>query len=181
MGAGVGAAFTIEGGTLNFAGRLTSANTFITYTQSGGAVNVCIAPAACATTPSFGFTGATGVVTKMSGGTINLVNSNGLTTADYNQTGTMVYSGGTLNVGTAATVTNFIFRAQGQTPNVVVDNTTNNKTLLLSGQLNVWGNLTINSGHDRQPEPGRLRPCCRSARRSRTTARSSPPRTTPAP
>ena len=44
-------------------------------------------------------------------------------------TGTMVYSGGTLNIGTAATATNFTFRAQGQTPNVVVDNTTNNKTL----------------------------------------------------
>ena len=43
MGAGVGAAFTVEGGTLNFAGRLVSANTFITYTQSGGTVNVCMA------------------------------------------------------------------------------------------------------------------------------------------
>ncbi len=67
MGAGVGAAFIIEGGTLNFAGRLTSANTFITYTQSGGTVNICTA-GGCATSPSFGFTGATGVVMKMSGG-----------------------------------------------------------------------------------------------------------------
>ena len=66
----------------------------------------------------------------------------------------MVYSGGTLNVGTAATVTNFIFRAQGQMPNVVVDNTTNNKTLNLSGQLNVWGNLTINSGTTVNLNPG---------------------------
>ena len=146
MGAGVGAAFTVEGGTLNFAGRLFSANTFITYTQSGGAVNICVA-GGCTTTPSFGFTGVTGVVMKMSGGAINLVNSNGLTTADYNMTGaTMVYTGGTLNVGTAATVTNFNFRAQGQAPNVVVDNTTNNKTLFVPVQLNVWGNLTINPG-----------------------------------
>ena len=90
-------------------------------------------------------------------------------------TGTMVYTGGTLNVGTAATATNFTFRAQGQTPAIVVDNTTNNKTLLLSGQLNVWGVLTINSGHDGQRQPGhRRRPCSRSARRSSTTARSSP-------
>ena len=58
----------------------------------------------------------------------------------------MVYSGGTLNVGTAATATNFTFRAQGQAPAVVVDNTTNNKTLVLSGQLNVWGTTTINPG-----------------------------------
>ena len=47
----------------------------------------------------------------------------------------MVFSGGTLNFGTAATATNFVFRPQGQTPNVVVDNTTNTKTLNLSGPL----------------------------------------------
>ena len=63
----------------------------------------------------------------MSGGSINLVNSTGTTSADYNQTGTMVYSGGTLNFGTAATATNFTFRAQGQMPYVVIDNTTNAK------------------------------------------------------
>ena len=153
MGAGLGSSFTIEGGTANFAGRLTSANAFITYAQSGGAVNICVA-GGCATSPSFGFTGGTGVVTKMSGGAINLVNSNGLTTADYNQTGTMVYSGGTLNVGTADTVTNFNFRAQGQMPAVVVDNTTNNKNLLLSGQGNVWGVLTINPGTTVNVNPG---------------------------
>ena len=126
---------------------------FITYAQSGGTVNICVA-GGCATSPSFGFTGGTGVVTKMSGGAINLVNSNGLTTADYNQTGTMVYSGGTLNVGTADTVTNFNFRAQGQMPAVVVDNTTNNKNLLLSGQGNVWGVLTINPGTTVNVNPG---------------------------
>ena len=108
-------------------------------------MNICVA-GGCTTSPSFGFTGATGVVTKMSGGAINLVNSNGLTTADYNQSGTMVYSGGTLNIGTAATATNFNFRAQGQMPGVVIDNTGSPKTLFLSGQGNVWGNLTINPG-----------------------------------
>ena len=40
----------------------------------------------------------------------------------------MIFTGGTLNVGTAATATNFNFRVQGQMPNVVIDNTTNNKT-----------------------------------------------------
>src|SRR5205814_2025645 len=53
MGAGIGAAFTIEGGTTNIAGRLTSANTYIAYTQSGGTVNICVA-GGCATSPSFG-------------------------------------------------------------------------------------------------------------------------------
>ena len=40
MGAGVGAAFIFEGGTTNVAGRLTSASAFVTYTQSGGSVNI---------------------------------------------------------------------------------------------------------------------------------------------
>ena len=154
FGAGVGAAFTFEGGTTNVAGRLTSASAFVTYTQSGGSVNIC-AVGPCTAAPSFGLTGATGVVTKISGGSINLVQANtAATPVDYNETGTMVYSGGTLNVGTAATATNFIFRVQGQTPNVVVDNTTNNKTLNLSGQLNVWGNLTINTGTTVNVNPG---------------------------
>src|SRR5262245_45814234 len=144
MGAGVAAASKFEGGTTNVAGRLTTSNTFVTYTQSDGTGNSCnVGP--CTQAPSFGLTGATGVGTKISGGTINLVQANTVS-PDYNETGTMVFSGGTLNVGTGATATNFVFRIQGQTPNVVVDNTTNNKTLNLSGQLNVWGNLTINTG-----------------------------------
>jgi hypothetical protein len=144
MGAGAGAMFSVEGGTLNLAGRLNSANTYVTYAQSGGTVNVCTA-GGCLTAPSFGFTGGTGVVTKMSGGTINLVQANiAATPVDYNQTGTMVYTGGVLNIGTAATAGGFTFRAQGQAPAVVVDNTTNNKALVLSGQLNVWGTTTIN-------------------------------------
>ena len=61
----------------------------------------------------------------------------------------MIFSGGTVKFGTAATVDELRLPRAGKTPNVVVDNTTNEKTLILSGQLNVWGNLTINSGHDR--------------------------------
>ena len=142
-------------------------------------MNVCLA-GGCTTSPSFGFTGAS-VVMKMSGGTINLVNSNGLTTADYNQTGTMVYSGGTLNIGTAATATNFNFRAQGQMPAVVVDNTTNNKNLLLSGQLQRLGQPDDQPGHDGERQPGHgSDPAPDRPADHRTTARSSPTRTTPA-
>ena len=83
---------------------------------------------------------------NMSGGTINMVNSAGLTTADYNQQGTINFTGGTVQFGTAATATNFKFRLQGNTPNVVIDNTTNNKTLLLSGTAWVYGNVTISTG-----------------------------------
>ena len=66
----------------------------------------------------------------------------------------MNFTGGTLNVGTAATAVNFNFRVQGQMPNVVIDNTSNNKNALLSGQGNVWGNLTINTGTMVNLNPG---------------------------
>ena len=76
---------------------------------------------------------------NISGGTINLIQaSNAATPVDYNQSGTMNFTGGTLNVGTAATATPFVFRVQGQMPHVVIDNTTNNKAASLSGQGNVW-------------------------------------------
>lgn len=146
MGAGNGAIFVIEGGTLNVAGRLNSGSTFITYTQSAGNVNVATVGNA-AGTPSFGFTSFTGSVMNFSGGSINLVQaSTAATPLDYANGGTMNFTGGTLNVGTAATLTNFLFRVQGQMPNVVIDNTGTSKNVNLSGQGNVWGNLTINPG-----------------------------------
>src|SRR6266516_618774 len=84
---------------------------------------------------------------NISGGTINLVQaSTGATPVDYNQQGTINFSGGTLNAGTPATATNFVFRAQGNMPNVVIDNTTNNKTLNLSATGYVYGNFTIPTG-----------------------------------
>lgn len=154
MGAGIGARFIIEGGTLNVAGRLNSTSTFITYTQSAGTVNVSTVGNA-ATSPSFGFTGGTGQVMNFSGGTINLVQaSTNAAPVDYNQTGTMNFTGGTLNVGTAATTTNFLFRIQGQMPNVVLDNTGTNKNANLSGQGNFWGNLTIPTGSTLNLNPG---------------------------
>ncbi|MFZ1220314.1 MAG: hypothetical protein WAO00_13545, partial [Chthoniobacterales bacterium] len=147
MGTGVGAVFNIAGGTMNVAGRLSGASTFVTYTQSAGTVNVSNVGNATSSTPAFGFTGTTAVGMNISGGTINLVQaSTAVTPVDYNQTGTMNFTGGTLNVGTAATATNFLFRIQGQMPAVVLDVTTNNKNANLSGQGNVWGNLAINPG-----------------------------------
>ena len=75
MGAGTGASFTIEGGTMNVAGRLTSTNP-VTYTQSAGIVNICTA-GGCITSPSFGFTSTLPKnFFNMSGGTIALVQAN---------------------------------------------------------------------------------------------------------
>jgi hypothetical protein len=144
MGGGAGAVFEINGGTVNVAGRLTSANA-VTYTQTGGTVNVSTVGNA-ATTPSFGFTSATSTF-NMSGGAINLVQANtNATPLDYQVSSTANITGGTLNVGTAATATNFIFRIRGQVPALVIDNTTNNKSVLLSAQTNTFGDVTLNPG-----------------------------------
>nr|MBP7483541.1 hypothetical protein [Lacunisphaera sp.] len=153
MGAGAGSFFTIEGGTMNVFGRLNSTSANITFRLSGGVININLAGNA-ASTPSFGFTAGT-TVSFFSGGTINLVQAcTGGTPVDYNMGGTMNFTGGTLNVGTAATVTGLTFRVQGQMPNVVIDNTTLSKQVALTGQGNVWGNLTINPGTSINVNPG---------------------------
>jgi hypothetical protein len=151
MGAGAGAVFTIEGGTVNFSGRLLTANA-VTYTQSGGNVNVCTVGNAASVTQSFGLTSAT-TVFNMSGGAITLVQINSTATAanrrDYAVAGTANITGGTLNVGTGATTGNagnFDFRIQGQVPALTIDNTTNAKNVILTAQTNTQGNVTIPTG-----------------------------------
>lgn len=153
MGAGAGAVFTIEGGTVNIASRLSTASA-VTYNQTGGVVNVCTVGNNASTGPSFNFssTSASNVI-NMSGGVINLVqiNSNATATSrrDYLHSGLANITGGVLNVGTAATAGNagnFDFRIQGQVPPLVLNNTTNAKNAFLTATANVWGNVTIPTG-----------------------------------
>ncbi|MDQ1592641.1 MAG: hypothetical protein QOG71_3268 [Pyrinomonadaceae bacterium] len=145
MGAGAGAVFTIEGGTFNATGRLQTTSA-VTYNQSGGTVNVNTISGGSSSNGSFGFSSASSVI-NMSGGTINLVQaSTAATPFDYQFSGTANITGGTLNVGTAATATNFNFRIRGQVPNLVINNTTNNKTATLIAQTNVFGDITVSPG-----------------------------------
>ena len=145
MGASAGAQFLIEGGVSNYASRfLTSAA--VTYTQSGGTVNVDTIDNGSSSSASFGLTGVSSVM-NMSGGTIVLVQrSTGGTPLDYSMLGTLNYTGGTLQVGNGATSTNFDFRLRGQMPALLVDNTTNAKSVLLTAQAAILGDLTLNTG-----------------------------------
>ncbi len=147
MGGATTSQFIVEGGVINVAGRLLVSSAGASFNMSAGTINVTTVGNASSSNAGFGFTSTTSVFT-MSGGTINLVQRNtGATIVDYNvATASPTITGGTLNVGTAATATNFNFGIQGAMPNVVVDNTTNNKTANLSGVARVYGNLTINSG-----------------------------------
>lgn len=155
MGFSTGSTIVIEGGTINAASRfgVASATNVISYNQSAGTINVnMVALGNTSTTlASFdlGTTGASSII--VSGGTVNLVQAGTGASGprDYRANTSFVpnFSGGTLNVGTAATATNFTFRITGQVPaNVVVTNNTNNKTLQAAANTTIYGTLTINTG-----------------------------------
>ena len=147
MGGATTSNFIIEGGTMNFSGRLlVSSAAPCSFNMSAGIINVTTVGNASSASPGFGFTSTSSFFT-MSGGTINLVQaSTGATPQDYQVSSVPNISGGTLNIGTAATATNFNFRIQGAIPSVIVDNTTNAKTATLSASTIVYGDLTINTG-----------------------------------
>jgi hypothetical protein len=145
MGGATGSVFIFEGGTTNISGRLNTSSAS-TLTISGGVINVCTVGSTSSSAYTFGFTSSSNVVT-ISGGTINLVQrTTGSTKYDYYVNGAATITGGTLNIGTAATVTNFDFYIRGHVPDLVIDNTTNNKSALLIGQTNIFGNTNIKSG-----------------------------------
>ncbi|WP_170172681.1 beta strand repeat-containing protein [Hymenobacter rigui] len=143
---GSNSVYTMEGGTVTTAGRFTnfaSSTTVtgtMTFTMSAGTINAAnVANAGSA--PSFGVNGTT----TISGGTINLVQRSTATSPlDYYVAGTTYnFTGGTLNIGTAATATNFDFRIRGSVPNVSIPS---GKTALMVGQTNVFGTMQVNSG-----------------------------------
>jgi hypothetical protein len=128
MGAGNGAAFLIEGGTLNLAGRLNSTNP-VSYTQSGGTVNVTTGGNPASSTGGFDLSSASNTL-SITGGSIVLNRaSNAATPLDYRLNGGAgSISGGTLQIGNATTPASSTFRIVGLVPDLVVDNTTNTKT-----------------------------------------------------
>ena len=145
MGGGAGATFIIEGGTIN-ATRFDPQSA-VSFTMSGGTMN--ISPTTGNTRSNFGSFElfSTTATFNMSGGVINLIQAAvAATPIDYQVLATSTITGGTLNVGTAATITNFNFRIRGNVPAMVVDNTTNNKTATLTAQTNTFGNVTVNTG-----------------------------------
>ena len=150
MGAGTGASFTVEGGVMNVAGRLTTGNTSppnpVTYTQSGGTVNVCTA-GGCTTAPSFGFPSTLPKnFFNMSGGTIALVQANTAMTApvDWSTQGTINYTGGTLSIGAPGTPSSTFFKGQGNMPGLVFGAT--GAGIGLTGVVWCYGDVTIPSG-----------------------------------
>ena len=152
LGSGANSVYIIEGGAINVAGRFNLTSTGVYYNQSDGTISVANVGNTTVASASFGIT-STSASFIMSGGTIVLVQRNGgtlgSTTRDYYNVGTPTITGGTLQVGTAATATNFNFRLYGYAPNININNTTNNKIVQVhqsTGVLYVFGTLTVNPG-----------------------------------
>ena len=123
MGGGAGAQFIVEGGTSNYAGRLQTTSA-VSYTQSGGIVNVCTVGNA-ATTASFGLTSAANIF-NMTGGSIviNLPNTNAAP-LDYSVSTTATFvanpAGTTLQLGSGSTPPATTFRVTGATPSILIN------------------------------------------------------------
>ncbi|HKI02664.1 MAG TPA: fibronectin type III domain-containing protein, partial [Thermoanaerobaculia bacterium] len=142
---GVGAVFTIEGGTMSCAGQFSPQNA-VTYNQSGGTLNVGTVGNSQSNFATFELFSASAVF-NMTGGTINIVQaSTGATQIDYQNLAIATAAGGTVRVGTAATVTKFTFNLRGNLPNLIIDNTTNNKSASATAQVNLLGTTLINTG-----------------------------------
>ena len=145
MAAGSNSKFIIEGGVLNVAGRFYTANP-IEFNLVGGEININML-GNTSNNASFGLVSSSNTI-NISGGKINLINgSNAPTPLDYNIQGSNIsITGGTLNVGVEATLSPYTFRIRGNTPSLVIDNTENAKTALISASTNVYGDITVKSG-----------------------------------
>jgi uncharacterized repeat protein (TIGR01451 family) len=147
MGLATGSTTVIEGGTVNATGRLgvTAAGNAITYTQSGGTITVCTIGNASATLGSFDLGTSIASSIALSGGTI--VTQLAATAIDYrNQAGGGIagVTGGTLQLGNAASGAAKTFNLRGVLPNVLVTNTSANHTAAMSTTLVNFNNISLN-------------------------------------
>ncbi|RYZ49089.1 MAG: hypothetical protein EOP49_17145, partial [Sphingobacteriales bacterium] len=148
---GAGSNTTIEGGTLNVAGRMgtTASGTIISYNQTGGDVTVSQAGYSSATLACFDLGTSTSSVISISGGsiTIQLANGTSATALSYrNQAGTGIagVTGGTLFLGNANSGTAKTFVVAGVLPNVEVTNTSAAHNALYSTTVVSYNNISLN-------------------------------------
>jgi hypothetical protein len=156
MGFAAGANINVEGGAINATGRfgVAASGNAITYNQTGGTITVCTIGNASTTLGSFDL--GTGVgTTNISAGIIivQLASTAASGPRDFrNQsglTGTTTVTGGTLQMGNAASGAAKAFSIAGVVPNFVIDNTSagHSVTFLAPAVFNnVTRNIIINTG-----------------------------------
>ncbi|MCP9749472.1 T9SS type A sorting domain-containing protein [Ferruginibacter sp. HRS2-29] len=147
-----GTFITINGGTINLASRMTSPAGFgLTYTQTGGTFNVCTVANSSTGFASFHMPGPDGALFTMSGGNIIIVNPNSSGTGPRDfllplGAPEINITGGTVQFGNALTPPGSAFFAQGQFPDLVVDNANGGNSLTLLGNATVNQNTNIKTG-----------------------------------
>jgi hypothetical protein len=135
--------FIIEGGTVNFRGRLDPQGP-VSYTQSGGTVNVATVGNTASNLGSFDIP-SSGATFNLSGGSINLINRNTASTPiDYRVlTNNNVIAGGTLVVGGTGAPASATYQVSGDTGNILVNS---GKTMSVNGQIFMFGQSVTNAG-----------------------------------
>ena len=156
IGFSAGSNVTVEGGSVNSAGRfgVSAAATAFTYTQSGGTITVCTIGNTSTTLGCFDLGTSAAATIAISGGTIvsQLASTAASGPRDYRHqagTGATSVTGGTLQMGNANSGAAKIFTIAGATPNLVVTNTSANHTVNFAapaGINNVSRNIIINAG-----------------------------------
>ena len=158
MGFGGASTTIVEGGAVNAAGRfgVSGSTNVISYTQTGGTVTVCTVGNASTTLASFDLGTSTASTVSITGGTIvvQLANTGGSGPRDYRHqasTGFSSATGGTLQLGNAASGAAKTFTMRGILPGtMVVTNTSAGHTGQMDTTLvnynNLSHNITINSG-----------------------------------
>ena len=154
MGLSAGSTAIVEGGAVSATGRfgVAAAGNAITYTQTGGTITVCTIGNASAALGSFDLGTSINSNITMSGGTI--VTQLAATAIDYrHQAGSGIagVTGGTLQLGNAASGAAKNFNLRGVLPNLVITNTSANHTATMSTTLvnfnNIGLNVTVNTGN----------------------------------
>ena len=158
MGFATGSTITVEGGSVNTTGRfgVAAMGNVINYTQSGGIIRVCTVGQASTLLASFDLGTSLSSVINMSGGTIinQLANTAASGPGDYrNQAGGGIsgVTGGTLQLGNAASGVARAFIMRGVVPNLVITNTSANH--IAAWDVNLFNfnnsslNITINTGN----------------------------------
>ncbi len=156
MGFSAGSTIIVEGGAVNAAGRfgVAAAANAITYTQTAGTITVCTVGNASTTLASFDLGTTTASSITMSGGTVVVqLPATGATQIDYRfQSGSGItgVTGGTLQLGNAASGAAKSFIIRGVAPNLVLTNTSAAHSASWfatpTTYNNISRNITVNSG-----------------------------------
>ncbi len=136
---------TIEGGTLNVAGRFYSGGN-TTYNQSGGVFTVCKFGSTNTSIAPFDFNAASSFT--MSGGSIVIPKASSSTSDYKNLATTNNVTGGTLQIGDAATSGSPIIRIYSTAPiyNLLINETGTPTAYIITSNLTVKNDVTINAG-----------------------------------